>query len=397
MTAADTKTRLRAGTDAPAILQSVEKIASGWAAQLDERQRRTSLDAADFLQLREAGVHLIGLPVELGGIWQGARRSTRAICEVLRTLAQGDPSVALVCVMHAAVLMPFLQTREAPEPYREAWEQQRQWAFKTVLDGAWWGTLNSEPGKANDRVPTEGRAVATGDGTYRLTGKKHFGSGSGITSFMRTAAIPEGESESDSFTLDVRGVPWDGSAGMRLTAEWDAHGMRATQSHAFEFSDFPAIRDACPRSHLAEGGAFFAVACAAVVVGVVETAIERARLEIGRRGPALVDYERVEWSTAEVEYWLIEQAYDGLVRAIEDPSRNRGPDVLRGKTGIANLAESALQRICRVIGARSYSRTSPYGFWYEDVRALGFLRPSWRVAYLDLFELGLRELRPSGA
>jgi hypothetical protein len=54
-----------------------------------------------------------------------------------------------------------------------------------------------------------------------------------------------------------------------------------------------------------------------------------------------------------------------------------------GKTAIAELAESALARLSRVIGG-AYSRRSPFGFWYEDVRALGFLRPPWGLAFDQL-------------
>src|SRR5207248_1936644 len=80
----------------------------------------------------------------------------------------------------------------------------------------------------------------------RLSGQKHFGSGSGITSYMLTSAVPAGEAEPDWFFLPVRGAPWDGSTGVQLLAEWDGHGMIATQSHAFTFTDFPAPRFAWP-------------------------------------------------------------------------------------------------------------------------------------------------------
>jgi alkylation response protein AidB-like acyl-CoA dehydrogenase len=373
------------------VLKRVREIAALWATQRQERQRRTSLDPADFDLLRDAGVHLIGVPVELGGLWQGSRRSTRQVCEIVRMVAHGDPSVALVCTMHPAVLQPFLATRDGPEPYRKEWEEQRKWAFRTVLDGAWWGTLNSEPGKANDKVAGSGIAREDSQG-YRLTGLRHFGTGSGMTSFMVTSAIPDGESEAETFILDVRGIPWDGSAGMKLVAPWEGHGMMATQSHAFEFSDFPMTRLACPARYRPEPGGFFAAACAAVVLAVVETAVEAAHSEIGRRQASLLDYERVEWTSARNDAWLMVQAYEGMLRAIEDRARARpGVDVLRGKVVMAQLAESVLTRICRVVGARTYSRTSPFGFWYEDVRALGFLRPSWRVAYQDLYDLAVSE------
>ena len=60
---------------------------------------------------------------------------------------------------------------------------------------------------------------------------------------------------------------------------------------------------------------------------------------------------------------------------------------LLAKEGVAELAEAALGRLARVIGGGAYSRRSPFAHWYEDVRALGFLRPPWGLAYDSLFGL----------
>ena len=59
---------------------------------------------------------------------------------------------------------------------------------------------------------------------------------------------------------------------------------------------------------------------------------------------------------------------------------------------IAELAESATGRLCRVLGGGTFSRSSPFGHWYEDVRALGFLRPPWGLAYDNLFTASLAVL-----
>src|SRR5258708_29598081 len=58
-----------------------------------------------------------------------------------------------------------------------------------------------------------------------LTGRRISGAGR-VTSYMVTVAVPEGETAPDMY------VPWDGSAGVTLTAAWEGHGMPATQSHA---------------------------------------------------------------------------------------------------------------------------------------------------------------------
>ena len=68
-----------------------------------------------------------------------------------------------------------------------------------------------------------------------------------------------------------------------------------------------------------------------------------------------------------------------------EEDRDRRFHAVQAKTAIAELAESVLQRICRVIGGGSFSRSSPFGYWYEDVRALGFLRPPLGLSYDQLY------------
>lgn len=372
-----------------------QEIAARWAVQRAERQRRTSLDPKDFAELEGAGVHLTAVPVEFGGLWGGVRKSTRPISDIFRALAKGDPSVALVTVMHPAVLQPVLAIREAPEPFSASWKAERQWIFETILGGAWWGTIGSEPGKSSDREPVVATARLDPDGRYRLSGRKHFATGSGIASYMVTSAVAEGETAAESYYLDMRGVPTDGSAGIRLVAPWDGHGMAATQSHAFEFEDFPVIRSALPSALRGPESPFFLCAYIAVVLGVVENAIEAAREELERRGEDSHAYEQVEWTNAGLDAWLMAQAFEGMLRSIETRSSSMGAEMMRGKVACGQLAESALTRICRVVGARSFSRSSPFGNWFEDVRALGFLRPGWRTAFDDLigFERGEAERR----
>src|SRR5262249_39221795 len=208
-------------------------------------------------------------------------------------------------------------------------------------------------------------------------------------SYMMTSAMPVGEESPGLFHLDMRGVPWDGSAGVTMTAPWDGHGMAATQSHAMAFKDFPATRTAWPTSIvtvLDAGGGFVASWCTAVIVGIVDAAVEAARKEVTRRRDTLRPYERVEWTKAETEGWLVQQAYEGMMRGMEDGQEGRRR-AMQGKLAIAELAESATGRICRLVGGGTFSRSSPFGFWHEDVRALGFLRPPWGLAYDTLFEL----------
>jgi alkylation response protein AidB-like acyl-CoA dehydrogenase len=375
--------------DAKTILANVSELAARFAADRAERQQRRALDRADFDALRDAGFLLTGVPVDQGGIWESAARSARPVCDILRALARGDSSVALVCAMHPSVLGFWLSCPDAPPPHQDAWQAQRRRFFDTARDGAWWGTITSEPGTGGDltRTAATARRAAGSDG-YLVSGRKQFGSGSGIASYMITGAIPEGETGPELFVLDLRDVPWDGSTGVTLTAAWDGHGMAATQSHAMAFKDVPAVRSAWPSALAAfmeANGAFLAAAFTAVIVGIVDAAMEGARHQVIPRRDTLRAYERVEWTRAEMEGWLIQQAYEGMLRAMEDGRESRRRASL-GKLAIAELAESASGRLCRVLGGGTFSRTSPFGHWHEDVRALGFLRPPWGLAHDQLFE-----------
>ena len=158
------------------------------------------------------------------------------------------------------------------------------------------------------------------------------------------------------------------------------------------FDDYPAMRVAWP-GHMvdlmtATGGG---IGCyfSAVIVGIVETAIATARQQVARRRTTLRVYEQGEWARAELEGWLIQQAYEGMLRAIETQGA-AGDAVVHGKTAIAELAEAALGRLCKVLGGGTYGGQAPFGWWFEDVRALGFLRPPWGLAYDTILEASWR-------
>ena len=176
------------------VLEQVRNLADRFAADRHDRQRRRELDAVDFEQLTAAGFLLTGVSAELGGIFENVPRSTRAVAEILRALAHGDSSVALVASMHPAVLSFWLATDAVADPHQAAWAEQRA-LLGGLGEAHWFGTITSEPGSGGDVSQTRAVARRDADHGWLLSGKKHFGSGSGITSFMLTTARPAGEEE----------------------------------------------------------------------------------------------------------------------------------------------------------------------------------------------------------
>ena len=379
------------------ILENVPELAREWAAEREDRQTRTEADPADYQRLRDLGIPLMAVPVEFGGTWENLVQSARPLCTMLRTLAAGDPSITLASAMHQGVLGSW-RIPTVPEPYNDGWQIQRKEVFQSVVDGAWWGTIVSEPGSGGDTGLTRSRCVPEAPPSlkYRISGQKHFGSGSGLTSFMTTRALAEGETTPDLFFLEVRNQPWDGSTGMRLSAPWRGHGMMSTNSHAFEFKDFPATRVAWP-GHQAElmaaNSGLGGMSWSSCIAGVVDAAMDytRQRLRQARiQGSNLRAFVQVEWTRAEQDAFLIERAWEGTLRSMEQGVIDRRA-ILMTKECVARLSESVLTRLCKLTGGTAYTWYCPLGAWLEDVRALGYLRPPWALAYDNLFNMGWQD------
>lgn len=380
------------------VRAAVAAVAHEFARDGLARGQRQTLDHADFAALTRAGFLGTGLPASAGGLWQGLRASVRQYAQLVRTIASGDPSVALVAAMHPLVLCYWNAIDHVADGNRAAWLQQQRFIYDTVRSGCWWGTITSEPGSNGDISSTRASATPVGGLNYLLTGEKHFGSGAGVASFMTTAARVVADDDPPTFFLDMRNAPWDGSRGMTMTRAWDGHGMSATQSHAFRFDRFPVTCIAAPDSAVqarAIMAPLSAIMFAAVAVAVVTLAMDYARRRVSGGEPRKL--ETAEWLRAESTAWLIEQAYEGAIGAAEgDDLRAAHVAALHAKLLIGELGEDLLLRLGRIVGGGSFSRGQPLGQWGQDIRALGFLRPPWGLAWQQL-AAGLRAQADAGA
>jgi hypothetical protein len=171
--------------------------------------------------------------------------------------------------------------------------------------------------------------------------------------------------------------------------------MAATQSHAMRLEGCPAVRfgwEGPVEQVTLAAGPLVSSLFTAVVLGVLDEAVATARRQLAPKAETLRPFEQVEWSRAEMEHWLAVQAFDGALRTVESGDHLRAVHAtLRAKESVAELAESSLQRITRVLGGGTFSRRSPFSAWFEDVRALGFLRPPWGLAFDNLFRSSFLE------
>ena len=193
---------------------------------------------------------------------------------------------------------------------------------------------------------------------YRLSGDKHFGSGTGVCSYMITTAVPDGEDEASAFFLDTRALTTDDHLdGFTVVGEWDGIGMAATQSHAVRLDGCPAIRLEYPGpfAELLFGAAPVNLAVfTGVVLGIVDEAMADASARLAPRSADLRAYEQVEWSRASAEHWLMEQAFEGMLRAIEAGDRTEALARRAARQGVGGRAGRVGARARRPHGRRRH-------------------------------------------
>lgn len=371
--------------DLQTVAAKLNVLLARWSPDRAMRMARTELDSRDFADLAAAGLTLTGVPVSHGGLWLDAAQSAAPVASLLRKLAGVDPSLALVVSMHPTILLLWEAGPDAAGP--DGWKDQRDKVFDDAKAGHWFGTIASEPGIGGDIFATRSTAGLQSDGTWRMSGDKFMGSGSGITSFMMTLACPQGEDRPDVFLLDMRDLAWDGSQGLKMVRAWDGIGMAATQSHAFRFDDVLVERhglqghilDLFPTIAPVIGFIF-----SAVIMGILDAAAAEAKTSLGKRAERLSTFEQSSWIEADLQIWQAQQVFEGMSRSLGSDSA--GPDVLRGKLAIADLSEKALGSLCHALGGSSLSRSSPFGQWMQDVRALGFLRPPRALTHARILQ-----------
>ena len=87
----------------------------------------------------------------------------------------------------------------------------------------------------------------------------------------------------------------------------------------------------------------------AVILGVIEVTIDTVRRRLYGKKDWVRSYEQTEWAHIEIECWLIHQAYEGMLSSVET-GEGGTQDTRSGKEAVAQLAETVMLRICKVMG-----------------------------------------------
>ena len=208
-------TRTSAPTDAELLSRFAalfEEIARGSA----QRESTRTLLHAEVAALREAGFGALRLPVELGG--HGA--SIRQLIVLLRELGAADSNLPQALRQHFFQVELLLR---APDD-----DVNARWLAR-VAAGDLFGSGTTEPhGSAIGQVSTVLRRAS--DGSYRLTGRKIYGTGNAYAQWIPVGAVDE------EGAPVVPVVPVD-REGVTLLDDWNGFGQRLTATSTTLFDD----------------------------------------------------------------------------------------------------------------------------------------------------------------
>jgi alkylation response protein AidB-like acyl-CoA dehydrogenase len=213
---------------AEAVRAAARAVSRALAERAGEHDRDGTFPSEAFEAIWTAGLGNLTLPRALGGV--GADLETSA--EVVALLAAGDPSAALVLVMHLAHI-PLLALPGSGCPPRV----RRAFLESTLAGPALANALRVEPElgtPARGGIPaTRGRLVrsAAGELEWSVSGRKIFSTGAPGLRWMLVWGATQEDQRIGWFV-----VPGD-TPGVSIEQTWDHLGMRASASHDVVLDD----------------------------------------------------------------------------------------------------------------------------------------------------------------
>jgi SfnB family sulfur acquisition oxidoreductase len=242
-------------TEALAVAAS---LAAQFRAGAAERDAGRRLPRAELDRLSASGLLAITVPAEHGG----ADVSARTLAEVFRLLATGDASLAQIPQSHFAYVNVLR---------RQGTEGQRKFFFAELLAGKRFGNAQSEAGtKHVQDIRT--RLEPQPDGSYVLTGVKHYSTGALFADWIPVLARAEDD------LLHVAYVPRD-APGLTVVDDWDGMGQRTTASGTVRLDSVPVPADRVVPHHLTFTGPQLHGAVAQLLHAAIDAGLAGAALE----------------------------------------------------------------------------------------------------------------------
>ncbi|MEU9453417.1 SfnB family sulfur acquisition oxidoreductase [Streptomyces sp. NPDC048277] len=258
-------------------------LADAFRAGAAERDAERRLPRAELDRLSASGLLAVTVPAEYGGADAGAP----TLAEIFRLLGSADASLAQIPQSHFVYVNVIR---------RQGTEEQRKFFFAELLAGARLGNAQSEAGtKHVQDIRT--RLELLSDGSYLLTGVKHYSTGALFADWIPVLARAEDD------TLHVAYVPRD-APGLTVVDDWDGMGQRTTAGGTVRLDGVAVPADRVLPHHLTFQGPQLHGAVAQLL---------HAAIDVGIAGGALA--QAAEFVRTKSRPWF----ESGVETAAEDP------------------------------------------------------------------------------
>jgi hypothetical protein len=364
--------------------------------------------AASVAALQAAGLMTLAVPAEEGGAGEGFD----TIALVTAELARHCAATALCFALHSGALRWLAEAEASETPFGGSAAQAtraRAVRRRVVDEGVVVAQAFSEGGSGGiGGVPCASRARAV-DGGWRLRGRKIFVSMAAAADVLVVWCSPDvpGAGPNDTLMLAVPA----GAPGVKVSGEWDALGLRGTDSRTVDFDEVFVPHDglwlppgvpallAAQRPHLS---LLFAPAFLGIAQAAFDFTVAWLRGEVPAGGAATVKRRTVPGKQAAVAQMrvLLEQARALLLQAL----REAAPPPIGAAARSAQDIDEARQRLqaaqftvvehaqavaalaLRTCGGQAMLRHHPLERLYRDARCGALMLP-W-TAELCLDQLG---------
>lgn len=375
---------LRQGGDA-AVIAAARAIAPQLAARAAHHDRTATFPVEDFDDLWRAGLTLLSVPAEAGGV--GA--SLYASAAALRIISGADAATGFILKWH---LTRFFDAEQRwPEHLREELLDAIL-SGPTLIAGVRNEAGRGSPARGGLPATTATRTtLADGSPGWRLNGHKTYGSGAAVSRWIAVWAATDpadGPVHVGSFIIPAR------TPGLTVVeGSWDHVGMRATGSHDILLEDV-LIPQANTSGLYAFAGAdpmqarrsdpkaidWGSILESALYAGVAEAARDWLAPYLNHRAPAslgapLATLERFQIAVGQIELLVYtnRQLIDGAARRIDLQARDLPVEepvtaVEAGliKTAVVENASKAVDVALSLVGNPGLSYHHPLQRFHRD-------------------------------
>ncbi|MEH6583585.1 MAG: acyl-CoA dehydrogenase family protein [Halioglobus sp.] len=366
------------------IAESLQTIGQQLAENGVKADATDTFSRENYGLLAEKRVFSAMVPTELAGGGLGYRQMGL----MLRELAGYHPSTALSCSMHQHIIAANLYKHLHGMPGQALLEKVASNELKLVSTGA------------GDWLASSGNMVRV-DGGYRLSGMKHFASGSPAADLLVTSA-PYEDSE---LGWQVLHFPVSFAAeGVTVLDNWAPMGMRGSGSNSVQLEDVfvpdESIAATRPR------GDFHAMYCVVLPValplimsvycGIAETAAERARTRCKGSIDPVTPYILGEMETALTTAQVMVEDMVALVdefRFTADVGMVN--EMVKRKTVAAEACKKVAAKAVEACGGPGFMRSAGIECLLRDVMASHFHPLQEKRQYLFTGSLAM-DLDPPG-